>query len=367
VAAAAALLVGVVAVAAVMAVVVTARVVVPGSPAPAPTASARGGADQAVMLRVVHTDREVRVVDAADITIAVALVVDYGTGHGAPTGVVTKCMNVAPGTTGSTLLASAAQSLHLPAPRFNDSGLLCGINGFPATGCGAPAGNKYRYWSYWHGVSGSWVYASDGPSEQVLTAGAVEGWRFQDPGTASPSDPAPRSPAAYSSICPVVRTPAGATTTTAPAPAASTPATTTPTTPAGSGTASGSAPTGVPPAGGSGGSGPVAGSPSSTPGPPGRSGTTAGAPRTAPAQRRGTTTAGSGTVPARSDGRRESVPHRPLGGRSDQVAAAPASARVGSERGSGDGPPWTLVLGLVLVAALAAGAVYRWRKHPTGS
>ena len=69
---------------------------------------------------------------------------------------------------------------------YANSGLLCAIDNYPANGvqnCGQSVGNgNYDYWSYWHGASGSWVYASNGPAEQSVSSPAndVEGWRFQN-------------------------------------------------------------------------------------------------------------------------------------------------------------------------------------------
>ena len=80
---------------------------------------------------------------------------------------------------------------------YSNSGLLCAIDNYPANGvqnCGQSVGSgDYDYWSYWHGASGSWVYASDGPAEQSVSSPAddVEGWRFQTDEPDNPSDPPP--------------------------------------------------------------------------------------------------------------------------------------------------------------------------------
>lgn len=60
----------------------------------------------------------------------------------------------------------------------------------------------YRYWSYWRRAPGAtgWTYAASGPGYRVPD-GAVEGWRFQDYGSANPSDPPPRSSATFDQIC----------------------------------------------------------------------------------------------------------------------------------------------------------------------
>jgi hypothetical protein len=66
----------------------------------------------------------------------------------------------------------------------------------------APAEAAYRYWSYWRRAPGAsgWTYSTTGPSYRVPD-GAVEGWRFQDYGSANPSDPPPRSAASFAQIC----------------------------------------------------------------------------------------------------------------------------------------------------------------------
>ncbi|HEX7443952.1 MAG TPA: hypothetical protein VF320_08705, partial [Acidimicrobiales bacterium] len=98
-------------------------------------------------------------------------------------------------------------------PTFASSGLLCSINVVPSSGCGQTVAGGYIYWSYFTGRTGSWAYASSGAFGTV-THGDVEGWRFQNPGTGRPNDPAPRTPPQYDSIC---SSGPGTTTTTAPA------------------------------------------------------------------------------------------------------------------------------------------------------
>ncbi len=129
---------------------------------------------------------------AAADTAHVGLVVDFGSLAGAPSpSVQTFCEPFTPGMTGADLLATA---LGGPAQlRWATSGLLCGIAGYPATGCGVRSGTDFQYWSYWHGGS-TWAYANDGPAAHRLSAGAVEGWRFVS-GSDSASEPGPRSAA----------------------------------------------------------------------------------------------------------------------------------------------------------------------------
>ena len=90
---------------------------------------------------------------------------------------------------------------------YANSGLLCAIDNYPANGvqnCGESAGSgKYDYWSYWHGSTGSWVYADDGPAEQSVSSPAddVEGWMFQLDEPDNPTAPAPAVTPSYSQIC----------------------------------------------------------------------------------------------------------------------------------------------------------------------
>jgi hypothetical protein len=126
------------------------------------------------------------------------------------------CVPAESSDSGAALLAKRAEMLGVPAPRFNSSGLLCAIDGYPSDGCGEQTGAKYAYWSYWHGSGGAWSYSSVGPAGSRVHAKSVEGWRFQPEGAGNPSDPAPRGSADPAKTCgpsPSV------TTTSAPAPA----------------------------------------------------------------------------------------------------------------------------------------------------
>lgn len=66
----------------------------------------------------------------------VALVVDYGTASDAPGGASpprehTGCASLPPDGTGADALAAVARPL-----RYDSSGLVCAVSGYPATGCG---------------------------------------------------------------------------------------------------------------------------------------------------------------------------------------------------------------------------------------
>ena len=119
----------------------------------------------------------------------VAVVIDFG---GPNARVIVSCVAAESGETGAQVLQAQAAALSYPEPRYASSGLLCGIDGYPANGCGAEAGGHYAYWSYWHGGK-HWQYADNGPAGWTVTRGDVEGWRFEPDGSASPSDSPPRA------------------------------------------------------------------------------------------------------------------------------------------------------------------------------
>jgi hypothetical protein len=143
----------------------------------------------------------------ADQTI-VPVVVDFGTSSDRAVSV--SCMPVADGATGSDVLAARATALRAAAPVYAISGLLCSIDGYPVSGCGVRNGSDYAYWAYFHGGS-RWTYASNGPAENVVRPGDVEGWRFEPDGTASPTDPPPRAASSVAALelASVVRQSAG--------------------------------------------------------------------------------------------------------------------------------------------------------------
>ncbi len=214
---------------------------------------------------------------------------------------------------------------NLAAPTYASSGLLCSINGTPASGCGQTVAGGYVYWSYFTGGTGTWTYASTGAFATV-TPGDVEGWRFQDPGSGRPNDPPPRSPAQYAAICPPTPT-----TTTVPATTTGTGAST-PTT----GTSTTTTPTGGPagPAAG-GGSHPATPAPGATP-----TSTVAGNGTADPPGPAGATAASGPSTTAPTVGVASVTRH-----------AAPGSG------------PWPAVAGGLLVAGLALAAWLRWRTR----
>lgn len=153
----------------------------------------------------------------------VAVVIDFGGGN-----VSTACVPIADGSTGIDVLNARAAQLGVAGPRFNPvNGLLCGIDGYPATGCAERTATGYAYWSYWNGDSGSWTYSNVGPASRRMHEGTVEGWRFQS-GTGASTDRPPSAAASFAAICPPATTTTTAAPTTQPPP--TTQATTAPTT-----------------------------------------------------------------------------------------------------------------------------------------
>ena len=117
------------------------------------------GPSSSVTLR--HARQCASVRRATARTIVVPVVVDTG---GPSDTAEVACVPVPAGSNGAQVLAARAKLLHVPAPRYAESGLLCAIDGYPATGCGVQTGQYYAYWAYYHGGS-SWTYASVGPAE----------------------------------------------------------------------------------------------------------------------------------------------------------------------------------------------------------
>lgn len=119
--------------------------------------------------------------------IRVVIVVDPG----AVGGPSAACLVVPAGTTGAQALARRASDMGSAVPRYNGSGLLCAIDGYPGSGCGDRNSSGYLYWAYFSGSSGSWVYGNFNPFTKRLVDGDIEGWRFVD-GAGDGSEPPPR-------------------------------------------------------------------------------------------------------------------------------------------------------------------------------
>jgi hypothetical protein len=106
--------------------------------------------------------------------IRVVVVVDPG---GAPQAT---CLIVADGTRGAEVLAQRAALLGRAQPRYAGSGLLCGLDGFPASGCPTNSGGAFDYWAYFKGTGGGWSYGTDNPFQWRMHDGDVMGWRWNE-------------------------------------------------------------------------------------------------------------------------------------------------------------------------------------------
>jgi len=276
--------------------------------------------------------------------VYVAVVVDFGSGSSMST--VSKCVPVASSADDADALADTVGSGNVA---YANSGLLCAIDNYPENGvqnCGQSVGSeKYDYWSYWHGATGSWVYASDGPAEQSVSSPGddVEGWKFQLDEPANSTDPPPSETPSYTQICnastevpPPASPSAPATTTTTHAPA---PPSVTPTT---AETSAGAAPAAT------------TGSAVST----SSKSSDATSTTTSPVASGGTTTTlasggSGGTGEARNRG--SSGAHRLA------VASAPSHGSSGGGSSSGLLP---VILVALVVVALGGLAMVRWRRRP---
>lgn len=129
--------------------------------------------------------------------VQIAVVVDFGTGRS----VSAACVGGGTRDNGATVLAARASQLATTPPRFDSSGLLCAIDGYPSEGCGARTGSHYAYWSYWHGDASGWTYSNVGPAGSRARPGTVEGWRFEPAGAGNPSDPPPRGSPDAAATC----------------------------------------------------------------------------------------------------------------------------------------------------------------------
>jgi hypothetical protein len=81
--------------------------------------------------------------------------------------------------------------------------------GIPMLTAGPAQATSYRYWSYWHGTSGSWQFAGTGPSGYGVKDGSVEGWRFAvSNGTGAAPRPRYSADSAFNNVCGKVTQPA---------------------------------------------------------------------------------------------------------------------------------------------------------------
>lgn len=289
--------------------------------------------------------------DSVGNDVYVAVVVDFGNGT-----TKTWCVPVASNARDTDALATAVGSSNVS---YASSGLLCAIDNYPANGvqnCGQSVGNgDYDFWSYWHGSTGQWSYANNGPAGQSVSnpPDDVEGWKFQMNEPASSNDPTPGAAPSYAQICNASTEvpPAQTTPTTSGVPSA-------PTATGGASGASGSTPATAAAPAGTGGATPTtspvttrskAGVPTSS------TTTTMGAAGTAGASSGTTTTSVSGGSNGPGGGSHGSSDVR-------RIADASAAAHGSSGGSSSDVLPGVLVG--VVVAALAAFALIRWRRRP---
>jgi hypothetical protein len=280
--------------------------------------------------------------DSVGNDVYVAVVVDFGNGSSMST--VTKCVPVASNAHDSDALAAAVGSTNVA---YAASGLLCAIDNYPASGvqnCGESAGSgDYDYWSYWHGSTGSWVYASDGPGEQSVSSPAddVEGWRFQLNEPDNPSSPSPAVTPSYSQIC-------NASTEVPPPQGSSAPATTTT-------TATTSAPAVTPTTA------------TTTPG-PGGSATPEPTVSTRSKSGSAATTTTTTVAAGRTSTTTSTTDHGGNGEESHGSSASHRSVVASAASDKSSGGPWSNVLPVVLVAlvvaALGGFALFRWRRRP---
>jgi hypothetical protein len=284
--------------------------------------------------------------DSVGNDVYVAVVVDFGNGSSMTT--VSKCVPVASNARDSDALAEAVGSSNVA---YGSSGLLCAIDNYPSNGvqnCGESVGNgEFDYWSYWHGASGSWVYSDNGPAEQSVSSPAndVEGWRFQLNEPDTPSEPAPSVAPSYAQIC-------NASTEVPPAQAASGPAATA--APAPGPTASVT---------------PTTATSSAAPGVPATTTTVVATKSKAAGGITTTTTTASPSGGTATGPTTTTMPSSVDGGSRDGSSAADrhALAAAATRGNSSPGASSTLlpvILVAVVIAALGALALYRWRRRP---
>jgi hypothetical protein len=197
-------------------------------------------------------------------------------------------------------------------------GLLCRIDGEPASDpChGAPPANAY--WAYWHASrGGSWTYSTSGAGSRVPPPGTVEGWAFGDDAEPSVDPPAPPP----------------STTTTRP--------TSTPTTTGTTGGTGGSTP---PPTRSSGGT------------------TTTSASGATDASTSTTAGAASESTTSTTDRSTAAV----AGGDGGSAGPDESAAAVSSDAADGSGSPVGLVVGLATAAGLAVAGVVAARRRRSG-
>jgi hypothetical protein len=281
--------------------------------------------------------------DSVGNDVYVAVVVDFGSGSSKST--ISRCVPVASNAHDADALASAVGSDNVA---YNNSGLLCAIDNYPSNGvqnCGQSVGNgDYDYWSYWHGSSGTWVYANNGPAEQSVASPGddVLGLKFQMNEPDTPSDPPPSVAPVYAQICnssteiPPVQSSSGP---------GSTASSTTTTTAAGSS---------VTPTTGKGSAGPARATTSST----------AVSSRPKPVVSTTTTAPGATTTTTTSGHEDTTSPGGGTHGSAETHKLIVASAASHDSSGGSSSHFLPVILIAVVVAVLGGFAAFRWRRRP---
>jgi hypothetical protein len=137
---------------------------------------------------------------AAAASQLVAVVVDFGPGGPAP---IVKCVDIS-GQDQMSDIQVLSEAVSMQNVRLCTSGLLAGIDLYPASGCGQPvAGSHYAYWAYFQGSAAGWSYASTGPASHAASPQSAIGFRFEPEGTGTSSDPAPSESSNPALDCPV--------------------------------------------------------------------------------------------------------------------------------------------------------------------
>lgn len=77
---------------------------------------------------------------------------------------------------------------------------LLGLAGAVPAQAAAVSETGYRYWSFWEGEDGSWVYATQGPGTARPSDGDVLGFRFAV-STGTPDAAQPRGEASFAAVC----------------------------------------------------------------------------------------------------------------------------------------------------------------------
>jgi len=332
--------------------------------------------------------------------VCVGVIVDHAdSGDTRPTD--TFCATVDAGTSGLGVLLARATRLGRTAPRV-EGGLVCAIDGFPTTGCGAQDSTRggFDYWSYWKRPAGTgrWSYSQTGAGDVSHPPGDgdQEGWAFQLGGKEGAKQPPLVDPYAVcttadrQAAAAAPSSPAAARATTAPPPAAPGSSPATPATPATLATARTSA-AAKPAVGVRGGATTRPGastpaSPRATAGPPQVAGPGARTPAPTPSAGGGAASVaavgtaappGSPPLPPAAAAPTATVTPSPSDvAASGSAAPAPSSQSVppplpaGVTRAvaevpraaGGGGPAWGAILGGVLVLAVGAAAAVRARR-----